>query len=128
MIKVGDKVRWRTYPDNCEVWSILDKRAQLVGPQSGTTTWVVPLSELTLVESAPAAPAPAPSLVEEALKQRESLLAENARLREALQMAYTLVSDWRAPDDVEVDGPFEVERVVRAALGIRPSIRHKETP
>jgi len=119
-IKVGDKVRWSS-ADRDDIYEVVlavtSAHAFVVWLDGGGAVRRAPLSELTLVESAPVAPAPAPSLVEEALKQRESLLAENARLREALQMAV---------DTIAHNGPDGVS--MAAALGIRPSIRHKETP
>lgn len=149
VIKVGDKVRWDT--EGYEVvLAVTSTHAFVVGASiGGTIVQRVPLSELTLVQSAPkTSPSPGVSgplasgahdavgvasgvggsippagetLVEEALKQRESLLAENARLREALQMAVDTLDDdkWLRMRD----GHSNI-LAAAAALGIRP----KEAP
>lgn len=101
-IKVGDKVRWRGDTD-CEVVLAVSSTHAFVVESDNVVVYRVPLSELTLVESAPS--------------PLSGLQAENARLREALQMAV---------DTIAHNGPDGVS--MAAALGIRPSIRHKEAP
>lgn len=125
-IKVGDKVRWWGEPrgQNLPYEVVIEvgeshtfvASAGRVGP-----VYRVHLSELTLVESAPAKE-PSPDFDVLAAHRAlgfmyADLKAENARLREALQMAV---------DTIAHNGPDGVS--MAAALGIRPSIRHKETP
>ena len=104
-IKVGDKVRWSS-ADRDDIYEVVlavtSAHAFVVWLDGGGVVRRAPLSELTLVESAPS--------------PLSGLQAENARLREALQMAV---------DTIAHNGPDGVS--MAAALGIRPSIRHKET-
>jgi hypothetical protein len=138
MIKVGDRVRWHSEGVYEVVLAVTSTHAFVVWTgDGGTAVQRVPLSELTLVESAPEVlpidpeaearferllsakrQTPQPTLVEEALKQRESLLAENARLREALQA-------WVSNSPNEYRNQHDRMLYAKClALGIRP----KETP
>jgi hypothetical protein len=131
-IKVGDKVWWLGGSDMYEVvLAVTNEHAFMVWLDGGTSDVVrrVPLSELTLVQSAPLTlmgNEPPPPKTADAFARAlgawkcpecDPLQAENARLREALQMAV---------DTIAHNGPDGVS--MAAALGIRPSIRHKETP
>lgn len=137
MIKVGDRVRWDG--EGYEVvLAVTSTHAFVVWTgDGGTAVQRAPLSELTLVESAPEPfrdlvdlsvvdPTPKRDAFTHALgawkcPECDSIRAENARLREALQMALRLSNlpdeEWDVRDQEALDK-------AAAALGIRP----KETP